>query len=123
MTVKVGDIVRYHGQDVRVMRCYSNNTRVSHFGFIRTVFDDSDIIESDKAPIFEVGDQVLVGAIPLVEQRAYGPGWVKRMNKMVNNIYTVDHIRYDTERGPEVLLNSLWFQTYHLEPINDFDII
>lgn len=40
MTVKVGDIVRYHGRNVRIMLIDGPLVRLSHFGVVNRIFND-----------------------------------------------------------------------------------
>ena len=123
MTVKVGDIVKYNGQDARVMQVYRDDTRLTNFGRIGRLLSDSDIIKSNTVPEFKVGDKVLVKPIPTSEQNAYGPGWGGQMLRMVTHTHTISAVHNHNSHGRLAKLNGYWFQTYHLEPVVDYDIV
>ena len=74
MTVKVGDIVRYSGCNVRVMRIGSSIV-LSYFGLVNDRLDNFELIESYNPPKFEVGDNITICEIPKEERAHYGPGW------------------------------------------------
>ena len=122
MTVKVGDIVRYEDHNVRVLRIGSSIS-LSYFGPVRDSLDSLELIESYDSPKFEVGDNVIILDIPNKERMHYGPGWRSEMTRMIGSTQTITEVRDDTHLGRRVKLGSWWFQTYHLEKINDFDIV
>lgn len=45
------------------------------------------------------------------------------MDEFIGGIYTVQKTWYHDEYGPLVKLNGYWFQTYHLELVNNYDMI
>ena len=122
MAVKVGDIVRYRGRNVRVMKM-EGNTRLAYFGRIQDEVNDSDLVEPNEAPKFKVGDVVIICEIPKEERKYYGAGWMNGMNNMIGKTYTVTEVRDDIQVGRRVRLNNFWFQTYHLELANDYDMV
>lgn len=122
MDIKVGDIVRYRGCNVRVMKM-EGNTRLAYFGRIQDEVNDSDLVEPNEAPKFKVGDVVIICEIPKEEQKYYGAGWMNGMNNMIGKTYTVTEVRDDIQVGRRVKLKGFWFQTYHLEWANDYDIV
>ena len=122
MTVKVGDIVRYSGRNVRVMRIGSSIV-LSYFGLVNDRLDNFEVIEPYDPPKFEVGDKITILDIPKHERAHYGPGWRSEMTQMIGSTQTITEVRDDTYLGQRVKLGSWWFQTYHLEKINDFDIV
>lgn len=123
MTVKVGDIVRYCGCNVRIMLIDGSIVRLSHFGVVNRLFNDSDLVESATLPLLNVGDKVKIHAIPNSEIRYYGGGWSSNMSSMLGEIFTVNSVRDSNVCGPLVDLNGWWFQTYHLEPVHNYDMI
>lgn len=122
MAVKVGDIVRYRGRNVRVMKM-EGRTRLAYFGRIHDEVNDSNLVESNEAPKFEVGDVVTICEIPKEERKYYGAGWLNDMDNMIGTTHKVTEVRDDIQAGRRVRLNNFWFQTYHLELANDYDIV
>ena len=122
MDIKVGDIVRFEGRDVRVLRVASS-ILLSYFGPVRVSLDDLELIESYDSPKLEVGDSVTILDIPNIERMHYGPGWRCEMTQMIGSTQTVTEVRCDKHLGQRVRLSGWWFYTYHLEPENNYDII
>ena len=122
MTVKVGDIVRYRGCNVRVMKM-EGFTRLAYFGRIHDEVNDSNLVEPNQAPKFKVGDVVTICEIPKEEQKYYGAGWLNSMTNMFDTTHKVTEVRDDIQVGRRVKLSNFWFQTYHLELANDYDMI
>lgn len=122
MTVKVGDIVHYRGRNVRILKM-RGDTRLAYFGNVNKEFDDSDLVESNQAPKFEVGDIITICEIPNEERIYYGSGWMIDMDHMFGTTHTVTEVRDDVHVGRRVKLDGFWFQTYHLELANIYDMI
>lgn len=122
MDIKVGDIVRYKGRNVRVLRVGSS-ILLSYFGPVRDSLDNLELIESYDSPKFEVGDSVTILDIPNSERMHYGPGWQSEMTQMIGSTQIVTGVRDDAYLYQRIKLGNWWFQTYHLEKINDYDII
>ena len=122
MTVKVGDIVHYRGLNVRILKM-QGDTRLAYFGNVAKEFDDSDLVESNQAPKFEVGEVVTICEIPKEERKYYGAGWMIDMTHMFGTTHTVTEVRDDVHVGRRVKLDGFWFQTYHLELANIYDMI
>lgn len=122
MTVKVGDIVHYRGRNVRILKM-QGDTRLAYFGNVAKEFDDSDLVESNQALKFKVGDVVTICKIPKEEQIYYGAGWRIEMTHMFGTVHTVTEVRDDSRVGRRVKLDGFWFQTYHLELANNYDMI
>lgn len=125
MRLKVGDLVEYRGETVRIMCVKDGHIRLAKFGEIRE--DDSTIklIESVKLPELKTGDLVRVCDIPESEKHAYGCFWSDHMENLVGHIVTVRQLRSTNEI---VKIGGWNFHTYHLKPVdprqtNDFDII
>ena len=122
MDIKVGDIVRFEGRDVRVLRIGSS-ILLSYFGPILYSLGNLELIKSYDSPKFEVGDSVTILDIPNSERMHYGPGWQYEMTQMIGSTQIVTEVRCDKHLGQRVRLSGWWFCTYHLEPENNYDII
>lgn len=83
MDIKVGDIVRYNGHNVRVLRI-SSYILLSYFGLVHDGLDNLELIESYDPSKFEVGDRVIILDIPNRERMHYGSGWRSDSNDWVN---------------------------------------
>lgn len=123
MTVKVGDIVRYAGRNVRIMLIDGPLVRLSYFGLVNRIFNESDLVESVQLPTLTVGDKVIIHKISLDELHYYGAGWSSNMSCMLGEAFTVDNVKNSDICGPLVELDGWSFQTYHLEKVEDYDII
>ena len=122
MDIKVGDIVRFEGRNVRVLRI-SSSILLSYFGPVRVSLNNLELIKSYDSPKFEVGDSAIILDIPNSERMHYGPGWQYEMTQMIGSTQTVTEVRDDKYLGQRVRLSDWWFCTYHLENVNDYDII
>lgn len=122
MDIKVGDIVRFEGRDVRVLRVASS-ILLSYFGPVRGSLANLELIESYDPPKFEVDDSVTILDIPNSERMHYGPGWQYEMTQMIGSTQIVTEVRCDKHLGQRVRLGGWWFCTYHLEPENNYDIV
>ena len=121
MTFKVGDIVEYKGEIVRLMSVYSRSLVLSRIG---RVFDDVSqlkLIESVKLPDIAIGDFVFVCDIPSEEKEVYPLYWgINRESYATSGQpYKVLNIVVDENYGACMNINGL----YHLEKVKDYDII
>ena len=129
MTVKVGDIVQYNGKAQRVMTVSSHAGYVTFSSSGTVSFPDLSVLDTVNLEIakphqFEPGDTCLIKPITEDEKRHYGVGWAKEMDRYVGQIVTVTTTRISPLFGPVVYIdNGYEFQTYHLEPIYNYDII
>lgn len=82
-----------------------------------------NLVESIEVPTLNVGDTVIINDVPACEKTASNGIWVGRMRYRMGKTFTVDKFLNHDEYGPLVKLDDLWFRTYHLEKINDFDIV
>ena len=131
MEIKIGDIVEYKGQPCRVITKQSSVTHPTRFElavvcdeFIRKI--DSNhvlLIESVDVPELTVGDLVYINDVPKCERRRYESLWVPEMDEYIGNWYQVTDTADNYEFGPIVKLGDWWFQTYHLDPTGDYDIV
>ncbi len=123
MDIKVGDIVNYRDEDVRIMVIIGKNIHLDKVGWVTMPDDGFNIVSSKKYPEFEVGDIVTIMDIPSSERYHYGCGWGYDMNEMVGGEYTIRGIRDTDDKGLLVKLDIYWFQVYHIKPVSEFDII
>lgn len=125
MTVKISDIVSYEGNHYRVMKRFSQTVCISGKNGNRCVpVSDVTIIKSTILPNIKLGDDVIIHDIPRHERDEDMDGvWVYEMDEFIGGIYTVQKTWYHDEYGPLVKLNGYWFQTYHLELVNNYDMI
>ena len=108
MTVKVGDIVRYCNCNARVMLIDGPLVRLSHFGIVNRLFNDSEVVESTKLPTLAVGDKVKINMITPSEKLYYGGGWSSTMSGMLGRTFTVNGVRDSDVCGTLVDLDGWW---------------
>ena len=127
MDIKVGDIVEYDGRQYRVLRCSQRSKKKLHLfsDFSSALVYESDVklVESIEVPTLNVGDTVIIHAIPSYEKTASNGVWVGAMNSKIGKTFTVNKFINHDEYGPLALLGDRWFRTYHLEKIDDYDIV
>ncbi len=134
MDIKVGDIVKYQGETVRVMEkvtiaATSNvQIRLSYFGWGSGIsLDDIELVESIEPPTIKDGDKVIIKPIPLGEKDYYGVSWGITMDNFVSNdhdsIHEITKIHYVDRYGWIGTINHHTFLLYHIEPANSFDMI
>ncbi len=125
MTFKVGDIVEYKGEIVRLMSIYSRSLVLSRIG---RVFDDVSqlkLIESVKLPDIAIGDFVFIRDIPSEEKEVYPLYWgINRESYATSGQpYKILNIVVDENYGACMNINGLWIHPYHLEKVKDYDMI
>lgn len=123
MNIKVGDIVEYKGEIVRILRIIDGEFTLSGIGTVRCDHSDIKLITSVKPPKLTNGDLVRIHDIPESEKDFYGVSWISDMDEYVNRVLKVYDFSPSQEVGDSVYIHGWQFQTYHLEPINDYDII
>ena len=130
MDIKVGDMVKYQDQTVRVLQLdteapsYDNREiKLAGFGWFGKNNPDIELVESVKLPQFNDGDYVIVRDIPRIEKDYYGTCWMPSMDKYVGKTVQVFNPRKSNYSGEVITIDGWSFQTYHLEPIHDFDIV
>ena len=130
MEIKVGDIVEYCGQQCRVLSLIneSNNNRLHLFGSFSSsgvwVYEsDVKLVESVELPTLNVGDTVFVDDVPSYEKTVSNGVWVHRMDKFIGETFKVKRFINYEEYGTLVKLDDLWFRTYHLTKVSDYDMI
>ena len=127
MDIKVGDIVEHRGRQYRVLRCSRGFKKKLHlfsdFGSEWVYEFCVNLIESIELPTLKVGDTVIINDVPSYEKTPSNGVWVGRMNSRIGKIFDVDKVINHDEYGSLVSLDGLWFRTYHLEKVNNFDMI
>lgn len=132
--LKIGDIVTFRGEHSRILAIDGNHMSLSGFGW---VFDidksDLELVESAVLPELKDGDLVYVHDIPAREKSVYGPNWTSSMNHYITTqtdlkigrkmAYPVRRVRCSDWYGPLVTIGDYTFQTYHLELVEDYDMI
>lgn len=131
---KIGDIVKFRGKHSRIIGIDGNHMSLSEFGWIYDMNQsDLELIESVVLPEPKDGDLVYVLNIPASEKSVYGPNWMSGMNHYTTTLtdfkigkaiaYPVKDVRQSQWYGPLVTIGGYVFQTYHLEPVNNYDMI
>lgn len=130
MELKVGDMVKYQGQTVRVLQLDTEaphyddrEIKLAGFGWFRKNNPNIELVESVKLPKLRDGDRVIVRDIPQMERDYYGTCWMESMDKYVGKTVQVFDPRESDYSGEVVSIDSWSFQTYHLEPVHDYDIV
>lgn len=129
MDIKVGDMVNIMGYRQRVTKMGQRYISLSHSGGfsleeIAYLIDTSTDIEHVPLPQLSVGDLVFVNDITHHEKSRYGSIWGPEKDKYIGKIWPVTAIKNTEFSGQIVTLgDGQNFQIYHLEKINDFDII
>ena len=120
MDIKVGDIVEYDGHRYRVLKTLiipSHSLQISGpFGNVTVKKSDVSLIESVNLPILKIGDTVVVNDVKSDEQ-------IPTTSDRVGKTFIIDDLLNHQVYGQLAYLDGLWFRTYHLEKINDYDII
>lgn len=126
MGIKVGDIVEYQGRQYCVLQCSRRSEKKFHlfrdFDSVWVYESDMNLVESVKVPTLKVGDRVIVRDVASCEKVSNGL-WVSTMDNRIGKTFEVKRCMNNSEYGPIVLIDGLWFRTYHLEKVSDFDIV
>lgn len=132
MDIKVGDIVTVWVQKQRVMQVHRRNITLSHTGMVNldnferymNMFKDHIIIEHVTLPQLNIGDLVVIRPITMAEKSRYGLMWWPEKDEYIGKVWPVTNIRNTEFDGQIVTLGGDQdFQIYHLEKINDYDIV
>ena len=125
MDIKVGDIVEYKGETVRLLAIFSRRLSLTLFGLVPDRLSSLRLVESTPSPELHSGDFVIVRDISKDDKRKYPFHWgPKREGCVVSGeTYEVMNHHYDTNYGDIAYVNGLYFQTYHLEKIDNYDIV
>lgn len=120
MTIKVGDMVKYQDQTVRVLQLDSGlrlggqEIKLAGFGWLKKDNPGIELVKSIKLPRLHDGDQVIVRDIPKIENS---------MDKYVGKTVQVFNPHKSNCSGEVVSIHGWTFQIYHLEPVLDYDIV
>ena len=123
MGIKNFDMVECEGKIRRVMFSSDDDDEVYVAGCGWVPRTDVKLVKSTVVEIFEPGDKVKIKDIPLAEMRDYPHPWKKPMTKMLlheDRVYTISEKSQICERYK---INNMWFSPYHLEKVNNFDIV
>ena len=130
MELKVGDMVKYQGKIVRVLQLDTKaphydgrEIKLAGFGWFRKNNPDIELVKPIKIPHLRDGDRVIVRDIPQIERDYYGTCWMESMDQYVNKTVKVSNPRKSNYSGEVVSIDGWSFQTYHLEPVPDYDIV
>lgn len=121
MKIKRYDLVEHYGMICRVMDIdYDDeDARISLYGLVP--LSSLTLLESVDVPIFNIGDEVLIHQIDGDDYEEYTADWVDDMDELVGTTSKVN--KFDTHEQIYRLENGYWFCPYHLEKINDYDMI
>lgn len=124
MGFKVGDMVIYKNQTVRVLKVGGIYLTLSGFGKVNTKKALVKLRESVQLPRIKKGYRVIIRDIPEDEKQNYGTIWLDEMNNYVGKSFKVELVRHHESFGTVVHIGEFWFQTYHLElaPTNVFKL-
>ena len=125
MDIKVGDIVEYKGKTVRLFAIFPRRLALTLFGLVADNLSSLRLVESAPSPELHSGDFVTVCNISQDDKRKYSFHWGPKREACVisKQPYEVVSFRHDDEYGEIAYVNGLWFHTYHLEPVNYYDIV
>lgn len=126
MNIKVGDIVEYKGNVVRLMATHSSSRmRLTDFGLVADEISNLKLLRPSYLPDIHPGDFVIVRDISKDDKRQYLSEWGPKRERYVTSgePYEVVNHYYDENYGNVAYVNGLWFHTYHLDPVSDFDIV
>ena len=115
MEFKVGDMVIYKNQTVRVLKVGGSYRTLSGFGKGNTKKEQVKLLESVQLPHMQKRYRVMVHDIPENEKQHYGAIWIDEMNNYVGKSFKVRQVRYHESLGALAHIGEFWFQIYHLE--------
>lgn len=128
--IKTGDRVKYRGKIVRVLKCgmsMSNPSfKLSHFGWVDgNSVSNIKLVESIPDITLKNGDEVIIHNIPDEEKDAYGVLWMEEMENMMRSgkARPINCIRYTDDYGWLGNIRGWTFHLYHIESVDNFDII
>lgn len=128
--IKTGDRVKFCDKIVRVLKCGNGVSypafRLSHFGWIDgNLVNNLELVESIPDTTLKNGDEVIIRDIPDEEKDAYGVLWMDDMENMMTSdkALTISNIRYSDDYGWLGNIRGWTFHLYHIEAVNNFDII
>ena len=124
MGIKEYDLVKYNNGICRVM-LISDQTiaKLSTYGLVH--MNSLEFVERATLPSLSVGDCVTIKPIPSSERCHYTTAWVDNMSDMVNNCnngetYVIRAVDWEDNTCK---VGDYWFAPYHLEKVEDYDIV
>ena len=125
MDIKVGDIVEYKGEIVRLMAVFHSRLILTLFGLVTDKPSSLRLVESAPSPELHSGDFVTVCDISQDDKRQYPFHWGPKREACAKSgqHYKVISCGHDDEYGEIAYVNGLWFHTYHLDPVSYYDIV
>lgn len=118
MEFKVGDMVIYKNQTVRVLKAGGIHLTLSGFGKVNIKKEQVKLLESVQLPHIKKGYRVIIRDIPEDEKQNYGTIWLDEMNNYVGKSFKVRQVRNHDALGTLAHIGEFWFQIYHLELFN-----
>ena len=129
MDIKVGDIVRVGGRKQRITRRNVEYVTLSQSGTVPIAYVEQcgAMVQPIVSPKLEVGDLVYVHDITENEKNHYYLEWWSVKDLYVDKIWPVIYVRdvSNIVGGGQIvtLADGQSFHSYHLEKIDDFDMI
>ena len=127
MDIKVGDIVEYDGHHYRVLKTLtipSHSLQISGpFGNVTVKKSDVSLIEPVKLPTLKIGDAVVVNNVKRDEEIPTNGIWIPTASDRIGKTFIVEDLLNHQVYGRLAYFDGIWFRTYHLEKINEFDIV
>ena len=129
MDIKIGDIIRIMGREQRVTQRSAKYVTLSHSGTmpIEHVEQYGVMVQPITLPQLDVGDFVYVHDITDDEKHHYCLNWGYEKDRYIENIWPVTYIRdtgYICGGGTIATLgDGQGFHSYHLEKVEDYDIV
>ena len=125
MDIKVGDIVEYKGETVRLFVIFPHRLVLTLFGLVVDKPSSLRLVESTPLPELHDGDFVTVCDISQEDKRKYPFHWGPKREACAKSgqHYEVTSCHHDDEYGEIACVNGLWFHTYHLNPVSYYDIV
>ena len=129
MELKVGDLVTYKPDTYRrprlcrVMELHGERVLLSRFGLHSITDPELKLVKSVTLPNLQKGDLVRIEDITSYEKLDYGCYWGSDMDNYVNKTLPVREVDYNDVIGYTATVGWYTFQTYHLTPVNGYDMI
>ena len=127
--LKVGDLIMHRNKPQRIMQAdsiYKGRREVflSISGIILLSGPLIDVIERPSDD-FNIGDHVIIHPIPTHEKQVYTRPYYSEYNSISdgNTIFQIQNVVVNPYRGTSVQVDGRWFMTYHIEKIDDYDIV
>lgn len=129
MDIKVGDIIAIKGREQRVTRRSVKYVTLAQSGtvLLEYVEQRGTVVKPVTPQRFNIGDFVYVHDIPENEKNHYIFDWWFVKDEYIDKIWPVTNVRdlSDIVGGGQIVTlgDGQGFHSYHLEKIDDFDIV